>query len=464
MDKLIYASATALAQAIRAKEISSEEVVDAYLQRIEEVNPMLNAVVQLTADAARAQAREADAALARGNIRGPLHGVPITIKDNIETVGVICTGGTKGRASFVPTQDATAVARMRAAGAIMLGKTNMPELGLAFETDNLVYGRTANPYDLSRTPGGSSGGEAAIISAGGSPLGLGNDMGGSIRLPAHFCGIAGIKPTTGRVPRTGHFPYPSRWLDPLWQTGPMARFVEDLILTLPIIAGVDWRDPTVIPMPFGDPKKVDLKRLRIAFYTDNGIMSPTPEIVEVVKKTANALSDAGMTVEEERPEGIAQSHYIFNGLLAADGGAGVEMLLRMVGTTEMHRWTQGLQEFCRGIAMTTAEFGGLMLNWAMFRSSMLSFMEKYDVIICPVCAYPALPHKATMARDNVPGMSYTMTYNLTGWPGVVVRGGTSPEGLPIGVQVVARPWREDVALAVAQHMENALGGWQRPPL
>jgi amidase len=464
MDELIYASATELARAIRAKEVSSEEVVDAHLQRIEDVNSKLNAVVQLTADVARAQAREADAALAQGHVKGSLHGVPITIKDNIETAGLICTGGTKGRVSFVPTEDATVVARMRAAGAILLGKTNMPELGLAFETDNLVYGRTNNPYDLLRTPGGSSGGEAAIIAAGGSPLGLGNDMGGSIRLPSHCCGIAGIKPTTGRVPKTGHFPYPTGWLDPLWQTGPMARFVEDLILTLPIIAGVDWHDPTAIPTPLGDPKKVDLKSLRVAFYTDNGIMSPAPEIVEAVKKTAKVLSDAGMTVEEDRPEGIEQSFDIFLRLGAADGYAGVESLLKMVGTTEMHPWIESMSEFSREAVLTTAEFGGLMLEWARFRSSMLSFMKKYDIIICPVHAFAAMPHGAIMALENLAGTSYTIAYNLTGWPGVVVRGGTSPEGLPIGVQVVARPWREDVALAVAQYVETVLGGWKHPPL
>jgi amidase len=219
-DELIYASATVLAQAIRSKKVSAVEVVNAYLQRIEEVNPTLNAVVQLTADAARAQAREADAAQARGEGKGPLHGVPITIKDMIETAGVICTSGTKGRASCVPPRDATIVARMHAAGAIILGKTNTPELGVAPETDNLVYGRTNNPYDLSRTPGGSSGGEGAITAAGGSPLGLGSDGGGSIRIPAHCCGIVGIKPTSGRVPRTGHFPGPGGPMDSLWQVGP----------------------------------------------------------------------------------------------------------------------------------------------------------------------------------------------------------------------------------------------------
>jgi amidase len=196
-------SASELANAIRTKQLSSKSIVEAHLEQIAKVNPKLNAVVQLTADSARKEADEADAALARGEIKGPLHGVPVTIKDTLETSGVICTGGTKGRANYVPSADATAVARLRAAGAIILGKTNVPELAGAIETDNLVYGRTNNPYDLARTPGGSSGGEAAIVAACGSPLGLGTDAGGSIRIPAHFCGLAAIKPTSGRVPRTG---------------------------------------------------------------------------------------------------------------------------------------------------------------------------------------------------------------------------------------------------------------------
>jgi amidase len=467
MDKLIYASATELARAIRAKEITSEEVVEAYLDRIEKVNPKLNAVVQLTADAARTQAREADAALARGLIKGPLHGVPITIKDNIETAGVICTAGTKGRASFVPTQDATVVARMRAAGAIVLGKTNLPELALAFESDNLIYGRTNNPYDLSRTPGGSSGGEASIIAAGGSPLGLGNDMAGSIRVPSHFCGIAGIKPTAGRVPRTGLFPWryiPGR--DMMLHVGPMARFVEDLILTLPVISGVDWQDPAMIPMPLGDPKAVDLKSLRLAFYTDNGIVPPTSETVGTVRKMANLLSDTGMVVKEDCPEGIEQSFSLWNSQLASDGGVPIEKLLQTIGTTEMHPWMEGFLSYCHKGVMTTLELAGLMGQWGKFCSSMLSFMKKHDVIVCPVCAFPAPHHGASFDSDGmfVPAFSYTMTYNLTGLPSVVVRAGTSPEGLPIGIQVVARLWRDDVALAVAQHIESVTGGWQRPTL
>ena len=462
MDELIYTSATSLAQAIREKQISSQEVVEAYIQRIEAVNPQLNAVVQLTADSALTQAKQADGALAHGEITGPLHGVPITVKDSFDTKGIISTAGTKGRASYIPQQDATAVARMRAAGAIVLGKTNLPELSLAYESNNLIYGRTNNPYDLSRTPGGSSGGEAAIIAAGGSPLGLGTDAGGSIRVPAHFCGIAGLKPTSGRVPFTGLLPPALGASARLRHVGPMARYVEDLALTLPILAGVDWRDPATVPMPLGDPKKVELKSLRVAFYTENGVMMPTPETTRTVQTAVHALSDVGMVVEEARPAGIEQSYELFRDLFAADGGAGVQRLLQMAGTTDLHPFLHQFGEMLRPYAMTTAEFSSFLVRWDMFRSTLLTFLEQYDVILCPVCATPAWPHSATITEEQFFASSYSVTYNLTGWPAVAVRGGTSPEGLPIGVQVVARPWREDVALAVAQHLESVLGGWQRP--
>lgn len=461
MDKIIYASTTELAQAIRNGDISSREVIDAYLQRIEEVNPKINAVVQLVSKEARAQAKEADAAQKRGEIKGPLHGVPMTVKDMVETAGVICTAGTKGRATFIPTQDATVVARLHNAGAILLGKTNMPELGLAFETDNLVYGRTNNPYNLSHIPGGSSGGEAAIIAAGGSPFGVSVDGGGSIRQPADCCGIVGIKPTQGRVPGTGCWPL--SWLGLLTQTaGPNARYVDDLGLILPIIAGPDWQDPTIVSMPLGDPNEVDIKSLRVAVHTDNGIFAPTPEIIDVVQKAAKAISDAGMIVEEDYPEVISQTYEILMGLYTADGGAGLKATLEMAGTTEMHPFMQGMLGICEDGAVTTAEFSTLMMTWADFRSSMHSFMQNYDVIVSPVSAFPAPKHGESF--EKFPGFSYTMSYNLTGWPGAVVRVGTSSEGVPIGVQIVARPWREDVALAVAKYIEQKFGGWQPPPI
>ena len=281
------------------------EVVDAHLDRIAEVNPRLNAVVQVTAEAARARAREADAALTRGELWGPLHGLPMTVKDSLATAGVVTTAGTPGLRSYVPRTDATAVARLRQAGAILLGKTNCTELCGGGETDNLVYGRTNNPYDLERSPGGSSGGEVAIIAAGGSPLGLGSDFGGSIRGPSHLCGIAGLNPTMGRVPRTGHIPPYGGAYDTA-RIGLMARFVEDLALALPIIAGPDGRDPSVVPVPLRDPAAVSLTKLRVAFHTDNGVFPPSADTVAVVRSAAQALADRGVRVEEACPPGLRE--------------------------------------------------------------------------------------------------------------------------------------------------------------
>ncbi|MCB0148957.1 MAG: amidase, partial [Caldilineaceae bacterium] len=242
-------------------DVSSLEVVGACLERIAAVNPALNAVVQLNAEAALVRAQAADAAAARGDWWGPLHGVPCTIKDWIETNDLICTAGYAPRLGYVPPHDATVVARMRAAGVIVLGKTNAV-------SGNEVYGLTHNPYNLAYSPAGSSSGEAAIIAAGGSPVGLGSDSGGSIRQPAHNCGIAGLKPTVGRVPLTGHYPRINVMNDPRTSIGPMARAVADLALVLPIIQGVDWRDASVVPMPLGDWHAVDVEGLRVAFYTD----------------------------------------------------------------------------------------------------------------------------------------------------------------------------------------------------
>jgi amidase len=464
MDEIIYSSATEIARAIRAKEVSSAEVVEAHLARIEEVNPKLNAVVQLTADAARARAREADAALARGEAWGPLHGVPVTIKDAFETEGVVSVGGTRGRAQYVPQEDATGVARYKAAGAVVLGKTNVPEASLAFESDNLVYGQTKNPYDLTRTPGGSSGGEAAAIASGMSPLGLGSDAGGSIRVPAHFCGIAGIKPTSGRTARTGHFLPMGGLLDSIWQVGPLARRVEDLWLALPLLCGTDWRDPTVAPVPLGDPSEVELKTLRVAFHTDNGIVSPTPDISEAVRDAARVLTDAGAEVSEARPPVPENAYEMLLGLYGADAGAGLRMLLMLSGTDETHALMTRLLEVLSTSQITTAELVGLVFQLDAWRSAMLSFMRDYDLIICPPCARTAMPHGTTFDEDNQLVFSYSMIYNMTGWPGAVVRASTSPEGLPVGVQLVARPWRDDVALAAAAAVERATGGWQRPPL
>ena len=463
MDDLIFASASSIADAIRDKKVSALEVVEAHLRRIEEINPKLLAVVQLVEERALQEARAADEALAKGESKGPLHGVPITIKDSLDTADVITAGGTKGRASFVPDKDATVVARMRGAGAILIGKTNTPELTMSGDTENLVYPRTNNPYDLSKSPGGSSGGAAAIIAAGGSPLDLGSDTGGSIRLPAHKCGIAGIKPNSGRAPRTGHIvPYALGAQDSLTQNGPMARYVEDLVLTLPIISGPDWRDPAIVPMPLGDPGAVDLRGLRVAMHTDNGVITPVPEIVGAVKSAAQALGEAGLSVEEDVPEVLGRTYQMEMDLTYADGGAWIRRLLQRAGTKKPHPVLQKRLDDAKPIS--TAEFTEVLEALDRYRSDMLAFMENYDVILCPTEAFPALSHGEAQHEDVQRGWSYTSAYNMTGWPAAVVRGGATPDGMPIGVQVVARPWREDVVLAVAQMMETSLGGWQRPPI
>lgn len=459
MNALIFAPVTKIAAAIRQRDVSAVELVEAHLKQIGVVNSALNAVVVVTAEDALRQAKVADDALAQGKPVGLLHGVPMTIKDSLDTAGVVSTWGTTGRAKFVPKADATAVNRLKAAGAILLGKTNTPELTLSYETDNLVYGRSHNPYNLDHSPGGSSGGAAAIIAAGGSPFDIGSDTGGSIRLPAHCCGIAGLKPTSGRVPRTGHAISHIGWLNALTQLGPMARFVEDLSFIFPIIAGPDWQDTAIVPMPLGDPDAVDLRGLRIAVHTDNGIRAAIQPIADVVGAAAHSLETAGAFVEEARPSGIEETLSILSQLMrGADGGVWVRRILAEAGTQAD---TSSLNRYLEMEPVDAARMVDLIARWDRFKSKMLAFMANYDVILCPVNAYPALPH-GTFAGENYPGFSYTMSYNLTGWPAAVVRCGSTPDGLPIGVQVVAQPWREEVSLAVAKYLEGVFGGWKRP--
>jgi amidase len=241
--------------------------------------------------------------------------------------------------------------------------------------------------------------------------------------------------------------------------GPMARYVEDLALTLRFLVGPDGIDTICAPVPLGDPAAVDVRKLRVAFHTDNGIVAASAETAQTVRRAAESLSDAGAVVEEARPEGIEQAFEIFLATFTADGGSGLRHLLNACGTTEIHPLLQGLLSVT-GSGFTPAMFGGLLARVSMWRMQMLALMARYDVILAPVNAFPALKHGATV--ENLAAFSYTMAYNLTGWPGAVVRCGTSQEGLPIGVQAVAQPWREEVALAVVRHLETAFGGWQRP--
>ncbi|MDP9227270.1 MAG: amidase [Actinomycetota bacterium] len=430
MGEIWQLGAVGVARLIRERELSSIEVVDAFLRRIEVVNPTINAVIVLSEERAMDEARSADADLARHRPLRPLHGVPFTVKDVFDTAGVETSVGIPERIGKVPMKDAVAVARLRGAGGILLGKTNLPPGGSGGVTDNAVHGRTNNPYDRERSPAGSSGGEAAIQGAGGSPVGLGSDSGGSLRLPAHFCGVAALKPTSGRVPNTGAFQHPGGLSDTRTQIGPLSRFVEDLAPILKIVAGPDGRDSGVVPMPVSDPEAVELRGLRVAFYTDDGSTPTTPETAATVKDAVGALVGAGATVTEACPERI--------GPIALD---------------ITHRYW-GWDELPGG------ETARLLDDWDRFRTRLLAFMDSVDVIVCPTSPGPASLH-----GEGLESMfNYTLPFSLSGQPSVVVPLGASEEGLPIGVQVVGRVWRDDVALGVARSLEQMVGGWRTPPI
>jgi amidase len=456
----VAASAMSLADDIRTGRRSSVEVVTAVLERIEAVNPRINAVVRLV-DGVMEAAQAADAALAAGGSLGPLHGLPFTIKDSFDTAGVVTTAGTVGWRDRVPREDATVVERLRKAGGILVAKTNTPEFTWSDETDNDVYGRTSNPYDLARTPGGSSGGSAAIVAAGASPFDVGSDTGDSIRQPAHVCGVAGIKPTTGRVPRTGHSPDFRGLFQAFTQLGPIARRVEDLELILPIISGPDGVDPFVYPVPLGDASAVRVADLRVAAFTDNGVTPPTPDTAAAVRSAAAALVDDGAVVDERRPPGLDEVAEVWASMISADGHAWLSRLIAGAGTPGHGSYdTRGWVEF--GEAMPGDELTAMIERADGVRSRMLRWMADVDVMVCPAMPQPAILHGGS--NDLTFGDTYSDVHNLTGFPAVVVRGGTAPGGLPIGVQLVAGPWREDIALAAARVVEAASGGWQPPPL
>jgi amidase len=433
-DELTCATARRLASLIAERELSVVEVIEAHLRRIDDVNAALNAVVQLDGEGALVRAREADAALARGERWGPLHGIPFTIKDNIDAAGIPMAIGVPERAGFVPKTDATAVVRLKAAGAILLGKTNCPPWGGGVETDNELYGRTNNPYDLARTPGGSSGGEAAIIAAHGSPLGLGTDSGASVRLPAHFCGLASIKPSAGRVSLTGVVDDAGQLGtlgDPRTQVGLLARSVADVDLALRTIAGPDGRDGGVAPVPLADLAGVDSRDLRVAMQTENELVAATAETVATVREAATVLRAAGATVEEaQHPSG------------------GHDLTIEVWGSHD--------SDLNAGALWT------LLRRWDAFRSEMLAFARRFDLILCPVFPGPARPHGTMNPPGEIDPTSFTTPHSLTGWPAATVRCGTSADGLPIDVQLIAKPWRDEVALAAASRLERELGGWGPP--
>jgi len=427
MDESWSFGAVHLAGLIARREISATEVVDACIRRIEDLNGTVNAVVTTCLDRARREARETDARVARDEPSGPLDGVPFTVKDVVETEGVVTTAGLPERAGTIPEDDAVVVARLRAAGAILLGKTNTPPNGSGGVTDNEVFGRTDNPYDASRWVAGSSGGEAAAQAIGASAFGIGSDSGGSLRVPAHACGVAALKPTTGRVPNTGIVGHPGGLNDVRTQVGPMSRRVEDLLPILSVIGGPDDHDSGVVPVPLGSVGAT-IEQLRVAAFVDDPTNETTAETRSTTEAAATALRDAGAVVVETGPDGLGQ---------------------RALDISRRYwRWDE----------LSGEQISDLIEEWDALRSDVLGFMRSFEVLLCPAAPAAALPHGEGLGSMFI----HTLPYSLTGQPCVVVRGGTSPEGLPIGVQIVARVWRDEVAVAAALAVERASGGWSPP--
>ena len=470
MSELAMLSAVSMAEQIRQKTLSPVELVEAHLQRIERLNPELNAFVQVDMEGARHQAHAAEIAVSRKQNLGPLHGVPVSIKSSIEVAGLRCEAGTKLRAGYVAQQDAPLVSRLRHAGAIILGTTNCAELLMAWETDNLLYGRTNNPWDLSRTPGGSSGGEAAAIASGCSAGGVGSDGGGSIRVPAHFSGICGLKPTPGRVPATGHFPKSVGPSGLIGVVGPMARTVSDLKLLFETMQGADEGDPSAAPVGVRWPGKNGLNRVRIGYFEDDDRTPVTPETRAAVRAAANALRCAGFQVECFRPEGLELARQLWWKFFGIAGGM---LLGSLIGGHESDL-SPILKEFVSWVAAERPHTGESLLDaWIQrdeVRGRVLVQMREYPVLLCPVASIPAFKHGErswkidSQTVQYLDAWSYTQWFNLLGMPAAVVPVGRSSEGLPIGVQIITRPWEEELALAIAAAIEEECGGWQRPPV
>lgn len=456
IEDVNFAAAGELAAAIRDGEISASEVIEAYLARIARVNPALNAIITLDAEGARARAREADAARARGESWGPLHGVPITLKDGHSTAGLRTTAGHPPLAEYVPTHDGTVAARLKGAGAILLGKTNVPELLLDLQTDNPIFGRTNNPWNRDCTPGGSSGGAAAALAAGLTALDVGSDFAGSIRVPAAFCGLWGLKPTEGRVPLTGHIPDKPGALRVhrnMWSIGPLARSVGDLALALHVLAGPDGQDWAVPPVPVVDPPTLPLPGLRLAVAPGFPGLPVATAIQGAIRGLAGRLATGGAWVAEALPPVD----------LLAQGRARRDLagLLLAAGDPPTDKPAPTLAAYFAALAARDTATAA----WE-------TFFGDWDALLCPVMPMTAFPHTppgGTFQVDGtpIPGwqlFSYVSPFSLTGHPVVVVPVGRDPDGQPIGIQVVGPRWGEARLLAVAAAIGQVVEPLGHPPL
>jgi amidase len=474
---LCWLSTSELAAAIRERKVSSREALDGLLDRIERHDRGLNLVVTLDPERARREAAAADEALARGESRGPLHGVPMTIKDSFQTAGMRTTSGAPELAQLVPAEDAVPVARLRAAGAIVFGKTNLPIYAGDVQSYNDVFGQSNNPWDPSRTPGGSSGGSAGALAAGFTPLELGSDIGGSIRNPSHSCGTVGHKPSFRLVPAQGQIPGPPGTLTQadIAVAGPMARSVADLELALPVLAGPDEWEAVGWTLELRPPRRERLEQFRIAAWLDDEFCPVSREVGALLGDAADAIERAGATVSHDaRPDFTLQyASRVFDQLLGAAecGGFSYDEIEAMATRVLAGDHDPGMEHsVLRHRAWLSANERRLQMRKKWFH-----FFKEWDAILLPVSPVPAIPHDHSLPmsrrRIDVDGASrpygdLIKWMGLTGvayLPATVVPAGLTSQGLPVGLQI-AGPYLEDrTTLAIARHVERLLGGFRPPP-
>ncbi len=463
MTEITTRPAVEILKLLREKKISAIEVAEEHIRVIEELNPKLKAIVDFDPERVRVQARQAT------QHGGALAGLPVTVKSSISTAGYKCELGSEFYRGNVPKENATVVARLRDAGAVILGTTNAPELLMAYETDNLLYGRTANPWNLDYSAGGSSGGEAAAISAGLSAGGLGSDSGGSVRQPAHATGICSLKPTPGRIPATGHIPPCIGPFTTLGALGPMARTVEDVTLLFRVLSGQDVNDPAGVPISFRTPSLEDLKRIPIGYFEDDGIVPVTPETRTAVRDAVAVLQRAGFKVQAFRPATLEAARKLWWTFFVQCGAMFDEAIIK--GRYEkLSPVFKGFLEIANAEPPLSVE--QLLFAWAesdLIRGKMLAEMEQFPIWLCPVCAIPAFKHgeRSWVVEGRevkyLDAMRYTQWFNTLGAPAAVVPVGSSPEGMPIGVQIAARPFEDEIALAVADLVDREFG-YRVPPI
>ncbi|PZD73178.1 Glutamyl-tRNA(Gln) amidotransferase subunit A [Acaryochloris thomasi RCC1774] len=487
MTDLVFRSACELAGMICDRTLSATELLDAYLVQIAQHNPKLNAICTLDEDSARNRAKQADAALAKGENWGPLHGVPITLKDIFETAGLKTTAGYMPLKDYIPQQDATVVARLRAAGAIIMGKSNLAELGGDFQSTNSLFPQVNNPWNLNYTPGGSSGGSAAAVAAGLSALDFGNDIAGSVRQPAHFCGIYGLKPTDRRISTAGTIPEVPGLpvcLRQMMTVGILARSLQDLKLGFSLIAGADSRRPEVPPIPLNSPSEKSLQSLKLAWTEEWPEVPISAETQQILQGVLRKLTDAGIRMEEPASFDFSKMFELYGRMAAYVNKYAQPVNRHTIRHSVKLLWrtaTQGDKELRR--LGNFSRFLPELLNPSLkgyfetlterdrFTAHIDSILEPWDAWLCPVAVTPAFTHRPSWTAIDVDGRAYphgvangayTMPFNLSGHPAVVIPVGQTLEGLPVGLQIVGKRWREGDLFAIATQLDSIIGDRQTP--